>query len=1170
MEPDGDAYLSAVCERVVVYDGATGSNLLALGLSADDYGGPAWEGCPEILCVTRPDVISALHASFFEVGVDVVETNSFGAMPWVLDEYGLGSRCRELAEAAAGLARSVASDFSAGSGGRRRFVAGSMGPGTKLVSLGQISFAAMRDGYEELASGLLAGGVDLLLVETCQDLLETKAAVIGARRAMAAAGRQVPLQVQVTIEQTGTMLLGTEIAAALTTIAALRADVIGLNCATGPREMSEHLRHLSLHSPVPISVLPNAGMPSVVDGRMCYELTPAELAAHHARFITEYGVSVVGGCCGTTPEHLAAVVAVCTGLQPAARSVVPDPGVASIYHHAPYDQSPSFLVVGERMNANGSAAFKRAMLEGDWDACLSIGRDQVRDGAHALDLCVDYVGRPGRDDMAALASRLATQSTAPIVLDSTEPDVLEVGLAHLGAKPILNSANLEEGEAAGRRFDRVMSLARDYGAAVICICIDESGQARTAERKLSIARRIRDLAVCRYGIPDEDLIFDVNTLTLATGMEESRRDGLETIEGIRLIKRAMPGVHTSLGISNVSFGLAPAARHVLNSVFLHECQAAGLDMALVNSARIMPLNKIDPEHVSICLDLIYDRRDAARGYDPLAALIAGFENVGAGAAGGAGGGRGREDRSGWSLERRLAQRIVDADRNGLEADLSSALEAGWKALDVVNDVLLAGMKTVGDLFASGEMQLPFVLQSAETMKAAVSYLEPHMERVGAGAGPKGKIVLATVKGDVHDIGKNLVDIILSNNGYEVRNLGIKVGINEMIDAAAAMGADAIGMSGLLVKSTVIMRDNLAELNTRGLSSVPVLLGGAALTRSYVERDLRGLYEGRLFYGKDAFEGLRVMQRLGAIRRGEEPDEPGWGREPVGRERAPRSERALAAGPRPARAPSVVTDNPVFRPPFAGTRVVRGISLDEIAGYLNETALFRNQWGFRPERGENDLAFKDRVRAVLRSQLDAARTAGVLRPQVVYGYFCANGDGDDLVIWKDSTRTAEWARLSFPRQAAEPWLCIADYFRPAAGDELDYAAFSIVTMGAAVTAAAAALREANRYRDYLFVHGLGVEMTEALAELWHARVRAEWGFGDEDGRLTDMLLRQHYRGGRYSWGYPACPNLEDNAVVAELLGAERIGVSLSESFQFHPEQTTSALICHHPQAKYFVA
>jgi 5-methyltetrahydrofolate--homocysteine methyltransferase len=1150
-------YLDAVAERVVIFDGATGTNLQLAELTPEDFGGPALEGCNEILVDTRPDVVADLHRSFLAVGVDVVETDSFGAFSVVLAEYGIADRAHELNFKAAQIARSVADEFSTAE--RPRWVAGSIGPGTKFPSLGQIRFAELRESYEKQARGLLEGGVDLLIIETVYDLLQAKAAIGAARRAMAALDRQVPIQVQVTMELTGRMLPGTEIGAALCALEAVRPDVIGLNCATGPAEMGEHLRHLSHHSLVPISCLPNAGLPSVVNGKMHYDLTPEQLGDYHERFVTELGVSVVGGCCGTTPEHLRQVVERCANLRPARRTPVREPGVASLYTHVPFHQETSFLVIGERTNANGSKRFREAMLAGDWDSCTEMGRDQVKEGAHLVDVCVDYTGADGVSDMDEVTQRFATQVSQPLVLDSTEADVIETGLSWIGGRAVLNSVNLEDGDAPGTRLDRFLSLAREHGAAVICTCIDQEGQARTADWKVRAARAIHDIAVDRYGLDSSDLLFDPLALPLSTGMEESRRDGIETIEGIRRIKAELPGVHTVLGLSNVSFGLSTAARHVLNSVFLHECVEAGLDAAIVHAGRILPLNRVDERQREVCLDLVYDRR--REGYDPLAELLSLFEGVTASTTA-------AEDRTGWPVEERLEHRIIDGDRNGLELDLDEALSAGTPALQIVNDTLLAGMKVVGDLFASGEMQLPFVLQSAETMKAAVAHLEPHMEHSEQGG--KGRIVLATVKGDVHDIGKNLVDIILTNNGYEVHNLGIKVSLAEMLTRADEVSADAIGMSGLLVKSTLIMRENLEEMNERGLAgSYPVLLGGAALTRTYVERDLRQVYEGRLFYGKDAFEGLRTMDRLGQIRAGE--NDPAYGRELGGRNLPPRrSQQRDAAADVPVRSPEVATDNPVFTPPFVGTEVAKGIALDDIAAYLNETALFRNQWGYRPEEGENDKQFKDRIRAVLRDQLAAVRASGVLVPQVVWGYFPANADGDDLVVWKDESRTGELSRFRFPRQRVSPWLCIADFFRSVDSGEEDFAAFHVVTMGSATSEATAKLFAEDRYHDYLLLHGLGVEMTEALAELWHRRIREEWGFADEDGPTLLGLFRQQYRGGRYSWGYPACPDLEDNAKVADLLDVSRIGVTVSEGFQLHPEQTTSAIICHHPRAKYFVA
>ena len=1166
------SFLDLVAQRVVVYDGATGTWLQGQDLTADDFGGEALEGCTDLLGVTRPDVIAALHSAYFEVGADVVETNTFGAFGVPLGEYDLTDRSHEIALANARIAREVADGYATPD--RPRYVAGSLGPGTKSPSLSQVSFAVLRDHYQVAAEALLEGGVDLFILETHFDLLALKASVIGVRRAMKKAGRTVPIQAQVTMELTGRMLMGTEIGAALAVIDPLKVDIVGLNCATGPAEMGEHIRHLSQHSRMPISCLPNAGLPSVGDGKMHYDLTAEQLEAHQRRFVTELGVQVIGGCCGTTPEYIKLLADMAPNLTPAARTPDHEPSVTSIYSSVSLHQDTSFLMIGERTNANGSKKFREALLAADYDACLAIATEQTKEGAHILDVCVDYVGRDGTGDMDQIVQRFATQVNAPLVLDSTEPEVMEAGLQWVGGRPILNSANLEDGFAEGSRLDRVFSLAAEYGAAVICLCIDEEGQARDVEWKVRAAKRIAELAVNTYGLEHSDLIFDALTFPLSTGGEDLRKDAMATIEGIRRIKAEIPGCYTTLGVSNVSFGLSPASRHVLNSVFINECVAAGLDSAIVHASKILPLSRIPAEQRDVAMDLIYDRRgtagalsDGDESYDPLTKLLELFADVKVQTVE-------KEDRSGWPVGERLHHRIIDGDREGLVADLEEAMAEGITPLAIINEHLLGGMKVVGELFGAGEMQLPFVLQSAETMKASVAYLEPFMEKVEDDDG-KGRIVLATVKGDVHDIGKNLVDIILTNNGYEVHNLGIKVGIAELIEKAQEVRADAIGMSGLLVKSTLIMRDNLNELNSRGLAEMPVLLGGAALTRTYVERDLREVYEGRLFYGKDAFEGLHVMDRLGEIRRDPTTDDADWGRVPSDSKVAPLARlqpKQVDPATLPSRSPDVETDNPLFVPPFTGNRVVKGLSLDDIAAYINETTLFRNQWGFRPEGGEDDAAFKERIRPQLREQLAKARADDLLIPQVVYGFFPCNADGTDLVIWGDESRDVEVTRFGFPRSSREPYLCIADFFRPIDSDDVDYAAFQIVTMGSRVSERTKELFEANQYQDYLMLHGLSVEMAEALAELWHRRIREEWGFADEDGPSLAGLFRQQYRSGRYSWGYPACPDLEDNERVADLLDASRIGVVANEDsgFQYHPEQTTSAIICHHPRAKYFVA
>jgi 5-methyltetrahydrofolate--homocysteine methyltransferase len=1152
-------YLEAVRERVIVFDGAFGTFIQDLDLGADDFGGLSLEGCNEMLCLTRPDVIEAMHAAFLDAGVDAIETASFGSFSTVLTEYDIPEQAYELNVAAASIARRVADRYE--SDGRPRYVAGSIGPGTKLPSLGHIGFIELRDAYEEQARGLIDGGADLFLIETCMDLLQIKAAMQGCRNAMKACGRELPIQVQVTMETTGRMLVGTEIGAAYASLAAMKPDVIGINCATGPSEMQEHLRYLSEHSLIPISVLPNAGLPSVVDGKTHYDLTPEQLAEFHLHHVSGLGIGIVGGCCGTTPEHMRQVCEAVHGVTPKTRTPEFEPSVSSLYSPVTLEQDQSFLIIGERTNANGSKAFRDAMLREDWDTCLKMATEQIREGSHVLDVCVDYVGHDGTVDMNEIASRFASQASVPLVLDSTEPEVMEAGLLHTGGRSILNSANLEDGEEPGSRLDRVFTLARDFGAAVICLLIDERGQARDVEWKMEVAHRIAKIATERYGLSNSDLIFDALTFPIGTGDEDLRKDGIATLEAIKRIKAEIPGSFTTLGLSNVSFGLSPATRQVLNSVFLHEARQYGLDSAIVHASKILPLARIPEEQITVCQDLIYDRRKD--GYDPLTALLEIFAGVSAVETV-------KVDRTDWTIEQILRQRIIDGDREGLIEDLELGRSNGIAPLDIINEILLDGMREVGELFGSGRMQLPFVLQSAETMKTAVAHLEQYMEKTGESSA-KGKLVLATVKGDVHDIGKNLVDIICTNNGYEVHNIGIKIGIQEMIDKVKEVNADALGMSGLLVKSTIIMRDNLQELNTQELSDIPVLLGGAALTRSYVEQDLRKVYDGRVFYGKDAFEGLSVLDTLMNIKK-TGVDDPDFGRK-LGTRLIERAEKVeVDPSTIPARSPEVETDNEVFTPPFLGSKVVKGIGLDEIAEYINETALFRNQWQYRPNEGETDADFKDRIRPLLREQLGAAKSGGYLVPQVVYGYFPVNADGNDLIVWTDDTRTVEKTRFHYPRQKVAPYMCIADFYRSVDSGEKDYAAFHIVTMGSPVSEKAAELFAENKYNDYMVLHGIGVEMAEALAEYWHHRIRTEWGYVDQDGPSLAGLFRQQYRGGRYSWGYPACPDLEDNATVAELLEAGRIGIEVSEEtgWQYQPEQTTSAIICHHPKAKYFVA
>ncbi len=1131
------------------------------GATLDDFAGH--EGCNEILNVTRPDIVLDIHHGYLAAGVDCITTNTFGANLGNLGEYGIADRIEELAETGARLARRAADQVA--SADRPRWVLGSMGPGTKLPTLGHVAFAQLRDTYQVNAAGLLRGGADALIVETCQDLLQAKAAIIGARRAIAAAGADVLLIAQVTIETTGAMLLGTEIGAALTALEPLGIDLIGLNCATGPSEMSEHLRYLAAHALAPLSCMPNAGLPELTSDGAYYPVTPDELAGAHEVFAAEFGLALAGGCCGTTPEHMAAVVTrlrdrPLTRLRPR-----PEAGVASLYQHVPFRQDTAFLAIGERTNANGSRAFRDAMLAGRYDDCVEIARAQTRDGAHLLDVCVDYVGRDGADDMREVVSRLATAATLPLVLDSTEPGVVQAGLELLGGRSVVNSVNYEDGDGPDSRIARVMPLIREHGAAVIALTIDERGQARTAEWKVAVAARLIEDLTGNWGMRPGDIIVDCLTFPVSTGQEETRRDALETIGAIAELKRRYPEVQTTLGVSNVSFGLNPAARAVLNSVFLAECIQAGLDSAIVHASRIMPIARIPEEQLQTALDLIYDRRTA--DYDPLSKLLELFEGVDAAAVKATR----AQELAGLPLWERLKRRIIDGERIGLEADLDEAL-ASRPALEIVNDVLLDGMKTVGELFGSGQMQLPFVLQSAEAMKAAVGYLEPHMERSGEDG--KGRIVLATVKGDVHDIGKNLVDIILSNNGYDVVNIGIKQPISAILDAATEHHADVIGMSGLLVKSTVVMRDNLAELNSRRQAGRwPVLLGGAALTRAYVEQDLAALFEGQVRYARDAFEGLRLMDALMAVKRGE-----AGAQLPALRPRRVRP----AALPGPAAGEPGADDQPgtirsdvsvtvpVPEPPFWGSRVVKGIPLAEYAAFLDERALFLGQWGLKPARGRDGPSHQELAdtegRPRLRMWLERAQTEGLLRAAVVAGYFPCVSEGNDLIVLDESGSERE--RFRFPRQRRDRRLCLADFFRPRESGDTDVVAFQLVTVGPKISAATAELFAKNAYRDYLELHGLSVQLAEALAEYWHARVRADLGIGGADPAELDGILKVGYQGCRYSFGYPACPDLEDRAKIMRLLEPDRIGVTLSEEFQLAPEQSTDAVITHHREARYF--
>ena len=1191
------AFGDVLGSRVLVLDGGMGTSTHRYDLSVDgDYAG--CENCTDILTRTRPEMVEAIHRSFFEAGSDAVETNTFGTPIHVLDEFDLGASSFELSKQSAEIARAAADACSTAD--KPRYVLGSMGPGTKLITLGQITWETMLGSYREAMRGLIAGGADAILIETCQDLLQVKCAVNAALAALDDSGmspQDVPLMVSITIEQMGTMLVGSSLEAAVTTLRDYPIASIGLNCATGPIEMGEHVKYLSKAWDRAITCYPNAGLPVLQDGETVYPLGPAPMAESLKTFVERYGVSVVGGCCGTTPEHISAMAAAVSGLTPG-RAETPSwtASTSSLFTPVPHRQDASFLIVGERCNASGSRKFKRLLEEEDWDAIVSLAREQVRDGSHVLDVNVDYAGRDNARDMAEVVKRLVRQVDAPLMIDSTQIKTIEAGLQHAPGKCIINSANFEDGD---EKFDAICSLAKTYGAAVVIGTIDEdpeAAMARTADRKFSIATRAIERATIVHGIPVEDLFIDPLVLPISTGMDSDRRSALELVEGTRRISKQFPGVQLTCGLSNVSFGLKPAARVVLNSVLMHELTAAGMTSAIVHASKILPLNKIDDAQMKAALDLIYDRRDTSvggtglpegideTGHDPLQHLIELFKDVGD--IGGS-----RVEAKDLTLEERLRVHIIDGEKEGL-ADALEEARTKYAPLDIINDHLLDGMKTVGELFGSGQMQLPFVLQSAEVMKKAVAHLEPYMERVDGQT--KGTIVLATVKGDVHDIGKNLVDIILTNNGYTVHNIGIKQTIDQILSAFETHRPHAIGLSGLLVKSVNVMEENIATMNERGVTA-PLILGGAALARNYAEGYLRGKYDGSLLYGKDAFDGLRIMDHIVSGRTdvleseiAERQAKRAEARESKGMDaEAPGDSRSSDAG---ARVGSPIgggtltqtrsevrrdVDLPIA--PFLGSRVVEGLNLDDIYPYLNPVALYRVQWQFRQgkrSKAEYEAEITEKAEPMLAELKARCRDEGILDPRVVYGYYPVWSEGNDLVVFDSDDHDREIERFTFPRQEKNRRLCIADFFRDAdecrAMDRKDVLGLSCVTMGQRVSEVCKTLFEQDDYAAYLYMHGMGVETAEALAELWHKRMRQELGIAGDDSPKISDLFAQKYRGSRFSFGYAACPEMSDQDKLWRLIDPGRIECVLTENWQIDPEQSTSAIVVHHPQAKYFNA
>jgi len=1153
--------LDALRDRVLLCDGGMGSRVQALTLDVEkDYWGR--ENCTDVLVLSRPDMVREIHKGYFAAGADMVETNTFGGSPITLSEFDLADRTFDINKIAGELAREAADSFC---DGRDRWVIGSIGPGTKLPSLGNIAYDPLEAALAEQCRGLIAGGVDAILIETCQDTLQIKAAVNGAKMARKIAGTDTPIFVQVTVETTGTLLVGPDIAAAAAVINALDVPLMGLNCATGPQEMSEHVSWLSKNWPGLISVQPNAGLPELVDGQTHYPLGGADLASWLERFINEDGVNLIGGCCGTSIEHITALDVMLRkrgGFRPApvARKSFWVPSVASLYQAVPLRQENAIFAIGERCNANGSKKWREAQEKHDWDGCVSMGREQITEGSHALDICTAFVGRDENYEMTEVIRRFTASVNSPLVIDSTETPVIEAALKLHGGKPIINSINFEDGEKAAE--DRLI-LAKRFGAAVIALTIDEVGMAKTVEDKLRITRRLVDFACNKHGLAQSDLMIDPLTFTIATGNEDDRKLGQWTREGIAAISAEFPDIQIILGLSNISFGLNPAARAVLNSVFLDHASRAGMTGAIVHVSKIRPLHLIADEEKQVAEDLIFDRR--REGYDPLQRLLELFA--------------GRKLADAVKKERaetpagRLKDRIVDGDRKGLSDDLDEALLT-LKPLEIINNVLLDGMKVVGELFGAGKMQLPFVLQSAETMKAAVAYLEPMMERVEGQE--KGTIVLATVKGDVHDIGKNLVDIILTNNGYRVINLGIKVPLVDMLQAVKDNRAQAIGMSGLLVKSTVVMRENLEEMTRQGVD-IPVLLGGAALTRNYVEDACVNAYAcGRVAYARDAFDGLHLMDRVTSTGFDDYLAVIQSKRAGKSRNNARTLGQADTKAFQPidieavrARRHRMTRDVAVVEPPFWGSRVVESAP-KAIVPFINERSLYQFQWGFRKQGRtlEEFLGWaKQELRPVMRRMLALCEEQDILRPQAAYGYWKAAGQGNELIIFEKDGVT-EVTRFALPRQPKDDGECIADFFRDIDDAERDVIALQVVTVGQKASDTARVWFEENRYQDYLYLHGLSVEMAEGMAEYVHKRIRAELGFAAEDDRDMEKMLGQGYRGSRYSFGYPACPRLEDQVPILGMLGAERVGITLSDEYQLHPEQSTSAIVVLNPKAKYF--
>ena len=1180
-------YLNRDDKPIIIFDGGTGTSFQNLNLSSHDFGGDELEGCNENLVLSSPNTVEQVHNSFLEAGCHVIETNTFGASSIVLDEYSISNKAYEINKKAAQIAKKCANLFS--SINTPRFVAGSIGPTTKLPTLGHISFDKLKDSYEEQINGLIDGGIDLLLIETCQDVLQIKSALSASQEVIKNRNIELPIMISITMETTGTMLVGSDIASALTILEPYNIDILGLNCATGPVQMKEHIKYLAENSPFAISCIPNAGLPENIGGVAHYKLTPLELKMQLMNFIYDFNVQLIGGCCGTTPEHIKHLSSIIEEivdkkinkkLATAKTNFVPS--AASIYNAVPYKQDNSILIVGERLNASGSKKVRELLNEDDWDGLVSIAKQQQKENAHILDVNVDYVGRDGVKDMKEITSRLVTNINLPLMIDSTEADKMESGLKTVGGKCIINSTNYEDGDD---RFNQVLKLALDYGAGIVIGTIDEDGMARTSQKKYDIAKRAL-IKTRSSGLADYEIFFDPLALPISTGIEEDRLNAKATIEAISKIRKSFPDIHIILGISNISFGLSPLSRINLNSIFLDECIKAGLDSAIIAPNKILPLSKISAETKKLCLDLIYDRRKFENHiciYDPLVELTKAFQDLTISDFK-----KASTSNKNLTLEEKLKNHIVDGEKIGLEEQLNNALKK-YKPLEIINTYLLDGMKVVGELFGSGQMQLPFVLQSAETMKFAVSVLEPHMETVDEKIS-NGKLLIATVKGDVHDIGKNLVDIILSNNGFDVINLGIKQDVSAIIDAQKKHKADCIAMSGLLVKSTAFMKDNLEAFNNAEIN-VPVILGGAALTPKFVNEDCSQIYKGKILYGKDAFTDLQFMNDyMDSKKKGNWSNEKGFTNTDdiqikLASPRSSAKDKNLNKNFEKTKSiqlienfnrSNFVEEEEPIKAPFLGTRVLQDIEIDfdKLIFYLDKKALFSGQWQIKKNKGQSVEEYNNYLDSyanpLLEKWINIILDKGLISPKAVYGYFRC-GRNDNSIYLFDNVSNKRISEFNFPRQKSGNNLCIADFYCDLKNNEpVDIFPMQAVTMGEIASEYSQELFKADKYSDYLIFHGLTVQLAEALAEYVHSIVRVECGFKSYEPNNNREILAQKYRGARYSFGYPACPKVSDSNIQLSLLDTKRINLTMDESEQLHPEQSTTAIISLHSKAKYFSA